>query len=112
MRAGLANTALLNPEADHAGHDARNRAETGGKAYINQNEIKDGIALAVADENASYSIGYYPENKKWDGKFRNIKVKLDRGDRRSVIARAISHWIRRRQKNSNSEQDVAGRSDI
>jgi VWFA-related protein len=55
-------------------------AETGGKAYINQNEIKDGIALAVADENASYSIGYYPENKKWDGKFRAIKVKLDRGD--------------------------------
>jgi len=55
-------------------------AETGGKAYTNQNEIKAGIALAVSDENASYSIGYYPENKKWDGKFRAIKVKLDRGD--------------------------------
>ena len=52
-------------------------AETGGKAYVNQNEIKDGIELAVADEDASYSIGYYPENKKWDGKFRTIKVKLD-----------------------------------
>src|SRR5580658_6908922 len=55
-------------------------AETGGKAYTNQNEIKEGIALAVSDENASYSLGYYPENKKWDGKFRAIKVKLDRGD--------------------------------
>jgi VWFA-related protein len=55
-------------------------AETGGKAYVNQNEIKDGIELAVADEDASYSIGYYPENKKWDGKFRTIKVKLDRRD--------------------------------
>jgi hypothetical protein len=55
-------------------------AETGGKAYTNQNEIKDGIALAVSDENASYSLGYYPENKKWDGKFRAIKIKLDRGD--------------------------------
>jgi VWFA-related protein len=55
-------------------------SETGGKAYTNQNEIKDGIELAVADEDASYSLGYYPENKKWDGKFRAIKVKLDRGD--------------------------------
>ena len=55
-------------------------AETGGKAYKNQNEIKDGITLAVADEKAAYTLGYYPENKKWDGKFRSLKVKLDRGD--------------------------------
>ncbi len=55
-------------------------AETGGKAYSNQNEIKDGIELAVADEDCSYSLGYYTENKKWDGKFRTLKVKLDRGD--------------------------------
>jgi VWFA-related protein len=54
--------------------------ETGGKAYINENEIKEGIALAVADEKASYSLGYYPENKKWDGKMRSIKVRVDKGD--------------------------------
>ena len=52
-------------------------AQTGGKAYFNQNEIKEGIALAASDEKASYSLGYYPENKKWDGKMRNIKVKVD-----------------------------------
>ena len=55
-------------------------AQTGGKAYMNQNDIKDGIALAASDEKASYSLGYYPENKKWDGKFRNIKVKVAQGD--------------------------------
>lgn len=53
-------------------------AETGGKAYVNQNEIKEGIALALADNAASYTIGYYPEDKKWDGNYRSIKVKLDR----------------------------------
>jgi VWFA-related protein len=53
-------------------------AETGGKVYVNQNEIKDGIAIALADNNASYTIGYYPENKKWNGKYRSIKVKLNR----------------------------------
>jgi len=52
--------------------------ETGGKAYVNQNEIKYGVALAVADNAASYTIGYYPEDKKWDGKYRTIKVKVNR----------------------------------
>lgn len=55
-------------------------AETGGKAYTNQNEIKFGIALAASDDKASYSIGYYPENKKWDGKYRTIKVKSNQPD--------------------------------
>jgi hypothetical protein len=35
-----------------------------------------GVALAASDEKASYSLGYYPENKKWDGKYRSIKVKV------------------------------------
>jgi VWFA-related protein len=55
-------------------------AETGGKAYMNQNEIKLGIALAAADTKATYSLGYYPDNKKWDGKYRNLKVKVDQGN--------------------------------
>ena len=53
-------------------------AQTGGKAYVNQNEIKDCIALAASDEKASYALGYYLENKKWDGKLRSIKVKVAR----------------------------------
>ncbi|MBZ5704535.1 MAG: VWA domain-containing protein [Acidobacteriia bacterium] len=53
-------------------------AETGGKAYVNQNEISVGVGLAMADDSASYTLGYYPEDKKWDGKYRSIKVKVDR----------------------------------
>ena len=52
--------------------------ETGGKVYINQNEVATGVALAMQDNSASYTIGYYPEDKKWDGKYRSIKVKLAR----------------------------------
>ena len=51
--------------------------ETGGTAYINQNEIKEGVAVAMSDSLASYTLGYYPEDKKWDGKYRPIKVKLN-----------------------------------
>jgi hypothetical protein len=52
--------------------------ETGGIAYINQNEIKEGIVVAMADSASSYTLGYYPEDKKWDGKYRSVKVKLNR----------------------------------
>lgn len=82
-------------------------AETGGKAYVNQNEIKDGIALAVADENASYTIGYYPENKKWDGKFRKIKVKLDRDDTEVRYRKGYFAIEPGPAKDRNFEQDVA-----
>lgn len=52
--------------------------ETGGVAYVNQNEIQLGVANAIEDSSASYTLGYYPEDKKWDGKYRNIKIKLNR----------------------------------
>lgn len=52
--------------------------ETGGVAYVNQNEIKEGVVVAMADADASYTLGYYPVDKKWDGKYRAIKVKLNR----------------------------------
>jgi len=52
--------------------------ETGGIAYVNQNEIKQGVALAMDDSLAYYTIGYYPDDKKWDGKYRSIKVKVNR----------------------------------
>jgi VWFA-related protein len=83
-------------------------AETGGKAYTNQNEIKDGIALAVADENASYALGYYPENKKWDGKFRTIKVKLDRGDAEVRYRRGYFALDPTLDKNWKPDQEAAG----
>ncbi|HZQ70005.1 MAG TPA: VWA domain-containing protein [Terriglobales bacterium] len=52
--------------------------ETGGRAYVNQNDVRQGVALAVADNSSSYTIGYYPDDKKMDGKYRQIKVKVNK----------------------------------
>jgi VWFA-related protein len=52
--------------------------ETGGRAYVNQNEIKVGVERAFQDELAAYTVAYYPDNKKYDGKYRQIKVKVKR----------------------------------
>jgi VWFA-related protein len=52
--------------------------ETGGRAYVNQNEIKVGVERAFQDELAAYTVAYYPDNKKYDSKYRQIKVKVKR----------------------------------
>jgi hypothetical protein len=52
--------------------------ESGGRAYVNQNEIKFGVQRAFQDSEASYTLGYYSDNKKYDGKYRQIKVKVKR----------------------------------
>jgi VWFA-related protein len=82
-------------------------AETGGKAYTNQNEIQQGVALAVADDTASYELGYYPENKKWDGKYRSIKVKLAHGDTEVRYRKGYFANEPGPTKDHNPEQDVA-----
>jgi VWFA-related protein len=81
-------------------------AQTGGKAYFNDNEIKDGIRLAVSDDKASYSLGYYPENKKWDGKLRNIKVKVSQGEAQLRYRKGYFAIEPGLIKDHNYEQDV------
>jgi VWFA-related protein len=87
-------------------------AETGGKAYINQNEIKDGITLAVSDEKASYTLGYYPDNKKWDGKFRSLKVKVSQGDTQVRYRKGFFAIEAAPTKNATFEQDVAAALEV
>ncbi|HEV2469272.1 MAG TPA: VWA domain-containing protein [Candidatus Sulfotelmatobacter sp.] len=51
--------------------------QTGGRAFVSRNEIDNGIALTQRDRTATYTLGYYPANKKLDHKFRTIDVKVD-----------------------------------
>jgi len=81
--------------------------ETGGRAYVNQNEIKVGVERAFQDNSASYTLGYYPENKKYDGKYRQIRVKVKR-DGVQVQSRKGYYALDPTQtKGYNSQQEVA-----
>ena len=81
--------------------------ETGGRAYVNQNEIRAGVERAFADESAAYSLGYYPENKKYDGKYRSIKVKVKR-DGVEIHSRRGYYAVDPTQtKGYNPQQEVA-----
>lgn len=51
---------------------------TGGRAFYNTNDLGSAINGAVKDSDLTYVLGYYPENQKWDDRFRQIKVKVKR----------------------------------
>ena len=53
-------------------------ARTGGKAFYNTNDISGAVAKAVADSQVTYTVGYYPADEHFDGKFHNVDVKVGR----------------------------------
>ncbi|MCU1286330.1 MAG: hypothetical protein JWO13_2680 [Acidobacteriales bacterium] len=53
-------------------------SRTGGKAFYNRNDLDSAIESSIADGSTYSLVGYYPEDKNWNGKFRKIQVKLNR----------------------------------
>ncbi|HEX7285891.1 MAG TPA: VWA domain-containing protein [Candidatus Angelobacter sp.] len=51
---------------------------TGGRAFYNTNDLDGAIRQGLEDGSTYYTLGYYPEDKNWDGKFRKIVVKVER----------------------------------
>jgi len=51
--------------------------QTGGQAYLNNNDLKGAVASVVENGESYYTIAYTPAAKKFDGSFHKIKVSLD-----------------------------------
>jgi len=91
-RSGLTASGLLQTGATYGGNVAASGSaafstqavmsdlaqQTGGKVYMNRNDIDNAIALASQDGGVYYTLGYYPDKKKFDGSFRKIKVETSR----------------------------------
>lgn len=54
-------------------------ADTGGKAFLDNNDLALGIAQAQTDIASYYILGYYTSNPAEDGKYRRVQVKLNPG---------------------------------
>jgi VWFA-related protein len=52
--------------------------KTGGRAFYNTNNLESAVRKSMEDGSTYYTLGYYPANKTWDGKFRKITVKTVR----------------------------------
>ena len=84
-KARMANVAIspvnpmgltANSNAFSGGNLRRLADETDGIPIVNVNDIKSGLRRIANDMPAYYLLGYYTSNTKWDGKQREIKVKL------------------------------------
>lgn len=51
---------------------------TGGRAFFNTNDIAQAMRVAVDDAQADYTLGFYPQNVAWDGRYHELKVKVAR----------------------------------
>ena len=57
----------------------RNMARmTGGRAYLNRNDLHNTIASSMETGSNYYTLAYRPQNTDWDGKFRKVTVKSTR----------------------------------
>lgn len=68
---------------------------TGGRAYFNTNDLKNAIRAAVDDSEVTYTLGFYADPGKLDGKFHPLTVQVKRKDvevryRKGYIANADS----------------------
>jgi hypothetical protein len=52
--------------------------QTGGRAFLNTNDIQGAIRRAADDARMTYLLGYYPTDDRWDGRFHRIVVKVNR----------------------------------
>lgn len=81
LRGGMSSS--MDREADDrmAAHSTMNDLadRTGGRAFYNRNDLDGAVRDSITDGSTYYTLGYYPENKDWNGGFRNIQVKLKRG---------------------------------
>jgi VWFA-related protein len=50
--------------------------DTGGKAFVNTNGLKEAVEKAVDAGANYYTLTYTPTNKNWKGDYRKIEVKL------------------------------------
>ena len=53
-------------------------SDTGGKAFLDNNDLTHGIVLAQEAISDYYLIGYYTSNAERDGKFRRVRISLKR----------------------------------
>jgi VWFA-related protein len=53
--------------------------DTGGKAFLNTNGLREAVGRAIADGTRYYTLGYTPHSTKSDGTFRKIVVDVDGG---------------------------------
>jgi VWFA-related protein len=71
----LAPKLSMGPVVEHQQTMSVLASATGGHAYYNTNDLAKAIRDAVDDSALTYTVGFYPSNETFDGKFHKVEVK-------------------------------------
>jgi VWFA-related protein len=72
-----ANTKFFQQTTEEHGTMEDMAQATGGKAFVNTNGLKEAVQKAIEAGSNYYTIAYTPTNRKWNGDYRRIQVKVD-----------------------------------
>ncbi|HLW78552.1 MAG TPA: VWA domain-containing protein, partial [Terriglobia bacterium] len=77
---GVAAEGVRDPEALYSTFGVMDALadSTGGRAFYNVGDLSHAIRRALDDSQVTYTLGFYPSGIKWDGKYHEIKVQVDR----------------------------------
>lgn len=81
--------------------------ETGGRAFVNRNDVDASVALALRDRTATYTLGYYPLNKNRDHEYRTIDLKLKRAGLETTYRHGYFVVDPSQHKNTKPEKELA-----
>ena len=77
--------------------------QTGGRVFRNTNDLTGAIQAAIEDSSSHYTLGFYLDQKKLDGKFHTIQVKVGRAGARvrtrtGYYALDAATWSKKQQE--------------
>lgn len=81
--------------------------ETGGRIFINRNDIDNAVAIASSDGGTYYALGYYPEKKKFDGTFHKLKITVNRPGAQTRCRRGYFALDPGKASNKEKEAELA-----
>ena len=82
-------------------------ADTGGKAFYNSNGISQAMTVVMDQEANYYSLAYTPTNRKYDGKFRKIRISLASPDKKLHLAYRTGYFAVDPDAPDNPSRDAA-----
>ncbi len=85
-------------------------ADTGGKAFLDNNDLSLGIQQAKEDVHSYYILGYYSSNPNADGKFRKLKVAVLREGLKASLNYRSGYFAQKQFKQfteADKEQQLA-----
>jgi hypothetical protein len=75
--------------------------DTGGKAYVETNDLGQAVASAIENGSSYYTLAYTPKNAVLDGRYRKIQVTLD-GDHGLKLAYRRGYYADAPAKSSSA----------